>query len=138
MSFNFFYRGFRKQCEKKSDGGKTFQLLRLPLTPRTLALAALMKAKSDVFLVFRERGGCWEKQACCGLRVSAIKRLSLWIIVKVAWVKLIAGRLLVLHDPPPPPTSSHTGSGVLSVQRNGVRGEVGRERWGRQISQAYV
>lgn len=39
-----------------------------------------------------------DRHACRGLRVSAIKRLSRWIIVKVAWAKLIATIPFLLPD----------------------------------------
>lgn len=62
------------------------------------ASAPLTEAKWDCSLVFTEKRECWDRQARRGLRVSAIKRPSRWIIVKVAWAKLIAASPFALLD----------------------------------------
>lgn len=83
-----------------------------------------MKAKWDGSLVFTEKAEHWDRQACRGLRVSAIKRLSRWIIVKVAWVKLIAASPFVLPDLSH--FFPHTGSEVPECPEE--RYEQGREK----------
>lgn len=80
-----------------------------------------MKCESACWYSQRTRGGRRDgRRARRGLRVTAIKRLSRWIIVKVAWAKLIAVSSFVLRD------LSHLlpHGRVTSVQRSDVKGRA--------------
>lgn len=83
--FSIEYWHNNAKNEKKQ---RIIQIQRFKLPLRHFLFAPLTKAKLNGSLVFTEREERQDSRARRGLRVSAIKRLSRWIIVKVALAKI--------------------------------------------------